>query len=94
MRDRAAAALARARVAAGRAIIDGFFNGASRVARLHPKASPAAHRIEHVADVPYQPGGRREHLLDVWRPLDRPAPMPVVLYVHGGGFRILSKDTH
>ena len=23
-----------------------------------------------------------------------PPPWPVVLYVHGGGFRILSKDTH
>lgn len=94
MRARAEATLARARVVAGRALIDGFFNGASRLARLHPRASPAAHRLEHLVDVPYQATGQRDHLLDVWRPMDRPEPMPVVLYVHGGGFRILSKDTH
>jgi acetyl esterase len=33
-------------------------------------------------------------LLDVYRPIRRRGPLPVVLYVHGGGFRILSKDTH
>src|SRR5262249_8451053 len=40
--------------------------------------------------------GRDHHRLDVYRPLRerRSAPWPVVLYVHGGGFRILSKDTH
>lgn len=94
MRARAEEALIRARIMAGRALIDGFFNSASRLARLHPQASPAAHGIEHLVDIPYQRTGQREHLLDVWRPTNRPEPMPVVLYVHGGGFRILSKDTH
>src|SRR6185295_2594817 len=35
-----------------------------------------------------------EHRLDVYRPTNRSGPFPTVLYVHGGGFRILSKDTH
>ncbi len=90
----AGAALAQARVLAGRLVVDSFFEGASRLARLHPRAAPAAHGLEHLVDIPYQATGRREHLLDVWRPTDRPQPMPIVLYVHGGGFRILSKDTH
>ena len=94
IRARAADVLARARMLAGRAVADGFFVGASRLARLHPRAAPAAHRIEHIVDIPYEASGSRDHLLDVWRPMDRPVPMPVVLYVHGGGFRILSKDTH
>jgi len=47
------------------------------------------------------------HLLDVWRPLEagatkkstknrahHGAPWPIVFYVHGGAFSILSKDTH
>ena len=45
-----------------------------------------------------------EHLLDVWRPLGvsppprhrahHGPPWPIVFYVHGGAFSILSKDTH
>ncbi len=92
-----------ARMFAGRAVVDTFFESASRLARLHPLAKPEAHRVEVIRDVPYLPTGMREHLLDVWRPMDHRraggsdgdrAPMPIVLYVHGGGFRILSKDTH
>ncbi len=93
--------LAQARMVGGRLVVDAFFEGASRLARLHPQAKPEAHRVEVIRDVPYQSTGLREHLLDVWRPMQDSAgppgptgPMPIVLYVHGGGFRILSKDTH
>ena len=88
----------------GAVVADGFFSGASRLARLHPKAKPHRHAVEHIADVPYLAGANlREHLLDVWRPAGdavasssrfRGPPWPIVFYVHGGGFRILSKDTH
>jgi acetyl esterase len=44
--------------------------------------------------VPYVDGGAREQVLDVYRPHGGTGPWPVVLYIHGGGFRILSKDTH
>ena len=33
-------------------------------------------------------------MLDVYRPKSAGPRLPVVLYVHGGGFRILNKDTH
>lgn len=46
------------------------------------------------SDVPYLPSHRREHRLDIYRPADGAGPFPVVFYIHGGGFRILSKDTH
>lgn len=32
--------------------------------------------------------------LDVYRPRNASSPLPVVMYVHGGAFRALSKDTH
>ncbi len=91
----------------GAAVIDGFFNGASRLARLNPKARPERHGIEHITDLRYAEGTTtRDHLLDVWRPSTEPTkltaktarppgpPWPILFYVHGGGFRILSKDTH
>jgi acetyl esterase len=94
----------------GAAVVDGFFNGFSRVARLHPQASPARHAVEHLRDIRYFDSTLREHLLDVYRPAHPTAgrhagapptyrrhhgpPWPIVFYVHGGGFRILSKDTH
>jgi acetyl esterase len=83
----------RVRRRAGAAVVDGFFRGASRLGRLHPHADPARHGVRVVRDVPYREGGRTEHLLDVYRP-EGEGPWPAVLYVHGGGFRILSKDTH
>jgi acetyl esterase len=42
----------------------------------------------------YVPGSRvREHVADVFVP-DLPGPLPIVLYVHGGAFIHLSKDSH
>jgi acetyl esterase len=75
-------------------VVDNFFRVISRVGRLHPNARPARHNVEVVRDVPYINGGLPEHRLDIYRPTNVPGPWPVVLYVHGGGFRILSKDTH
>jgi acetyl esterase len=80
-------------------VLDSLFRGLSSAGRLHPRARPSAHRVEVIRDVAYLPTGRPEHRLDIYRPspesqwADR-RPWPVVLYVHGGGFRILSKDTH
>jgi len=90
--------LSRIRRRVGAVVVDGFFNGASRLAKLHPKAKPSHHGVEHIADLRYAAGTTtRDHLLDVWRPdpaTQGPGPHPIVFYIHGGGFRILSKDTH
>jgi acetyl esterase len=102
---------AEARRHLGAFVVDGFFNAASRMGRLHPRSNPERHAVEHLRDVSYRDSGMREHLLDVYRPVHptrRDAssstrlhyrrysgpPWPIVFYVHGGGFRILSKDTH
>jgi acetyl esterase len=79
----------------GAAITDGFFKGAANGARYLPVAHPRIHGVEVLRDQPYTSSGGEHHLLDVWRPANRSgAKLPVVLYLHGGGFRFLSKDTH
>jgi acetyl esterase len=87
--------VARLRRRAGALAIEAFFEGLSRSTRLLPKARRALALAEVSRDLPYRPTGRTEHTLDLWRPRDRgPGPLPAVLYVHGGGFSILSKETH
>lgn len=85
---------ARLRKQAGAFAVDSFFRLASRAGRLHPASRPERHGLERVRDVPYRDTGMPEHLLDVYRPERRDRPLPAVLYIHGGGFRILSKDSH
>lgn len=85
---------ARLRQRAGAVVVDNFFRGASRLGRRAGLARFDRHGVEVLRDLPYLKTGRLDHTLDVYRPIERSGPLPVVLYVHGGGFRILSKDTH
>ena len=86
--------LRRARVRAGSLVVDNMFRGLAAAGRLLPIADPSRYDIDVSRDLPYFDSGDRQHLLDVWRPRAPTGPMPVVLYVHGGSFRILSKDSH
>jgi acetyl esterase len=79
---------------AGATLVDNFFRGISAAGRLHPRARPHRHSCEVIRDIAYIDDGKPEHRLDVYRPTHRSGPFPTVLYIHGGGFRILSKDTH
>ncbi|HEX4621792.1 MAG TPA: alpha/beta hydrolase [Myxococcaceae bacterium] len=78
----------------GARLVDGFFTGTARLGKLIPLSRPELHNVEVLRDIPYREGGHREHLLDVYRPRNARRPLPVVVYFHGGGFRILSKDSH
>ncbi|MEZ4400450.1 MAG: alpha/beta hydrolase fold domain-containing protein [Kofleriaceae bacterium] len=69
-----------------------MFHGLAYAGRLHPQARPARHGVAVERDRAYGPDPA--HVLDIYRPIARAAPLPVVFYVHGGAFRILSKDTH
>jgi acetyl esterase/lipase len=93
-RARAGALTERLRVHAGAMLVDGFFRGVSRAGRLHPAAKPERHNVEVLRDIPYRGTDLVEHRLDIYRPTKLRPPLPVVLYAHGGGFRILSKDSH
>jgi acetyl esterase len=74
-------------------VASAFFEGLSSVGQLHPAASPKRHGVEVERDVVYGPDATF-HLLDIYKPVHRPGPWPVVFYVHGGAFHLLSKDTH
>jgi acetyl esterase len=73
-------------------VVDGFFSTLSRLGRALPSANPNRHGVEVIADLPYGPHGDA-NLLDIWRAPEAEG-LPVVLYIHGGGFRSLSKDSH
>ncbi|MCP4500396.1 MAG: alpha/beta hydrolase [Deltaproteobacteria bacterium] len=79
----------------GGMVISNTFKAAAKVARLHPQANPAKHGVEVKKNIAYVDDGNSVHSLDVYRPVDLGKKLrPTVLFIHGGGFRILSKDTH
>lgn len=86
--------LTQLRRGAGALAVDNFFRFMSVAGRLHPDARPEKHDVGVIKDVPYLEDGSPDHLLDVYYPRQRPGPWPVVMYLHGGGFRVLSKDSH
>lgn len=69
------------------------FGTAALAGRAYP-GGEALGKIERLRDIPYRPGGDPGHLLDVYRPKQRDGKLPVLIYMHGGAFRILSKDSH
>jgi len=74
-----------------------FENAFRLLARIHDfsKAQQAAAgRCEKIADIPYLPDGNPDHLLDIYRLKYAAHPLPVILYIHGGGFVMCDKDTH
>ena len=72
---------------------DRAVHAAARVGYSLPPASPRQYGVRLHRNIPYRNTGSRSHLLDVYEPV-RPGPHPALMYVHGGGFAVLSKDTH
>ncbi|HET6343728.1 MAG TPA: alpha/beta hydrolase, partial [Myxococcota bacterium] len=62
--------------------------------RLSPLGLRHRRAVEVLRDIPYRDSSSPAHRLDVYRPRRATAPRPVVLYVHGGGFTVLSKESH
>ncbi len=73
---------------------DGFAHAFMRVRFGLPDLHPRRFGLVLERDVVYGPTGRSSHTLDVYTPARASGPLPVVMYVHGGGFSMLSKDTH
>jgi acetyl esterase len=66
----------------------------ARVRYTMRDADPRRYDVVVHRDVAYADPGDVFHRLDVYIPARANRPMPVVMYVHGGGFSMLSKDTH
>ncbi len=79
----------------GTRVLDSLFRSLSRAGQIHPAMRAARREVEVVRDVAYVDDGAAAHRLDIYRPRAPAEKLrPAVFYVHGGGFRILSKDTH
>lgn len=75
--------------------VEQMYSQAAYWGRKSRQADPSRHGVEVIQNVRYDESSTSDdHLLDVYRPVEREGLLPVVLYIHGGGFRILSKDTH
>lgn len=59
-----------------------------------PWAIQSWRRVQVERNIPYRPTGRRHHRLDVYRLRDTAELLPTVMYIHGGAFSMMSKDTH
>jgi acetyl esterase len=79
---------------AGGALIKGMLTSATHLMRLHPRARSILSEVTVERNVRYGPDDSATHILDVYRPKGVDGPLPTLLYIHGGGFRILSKNTH
>lgn len=42
--------------------------------------------VEMIGDIPYKEDGTKFHLLDIYRPEANDGKLPVIIYIHGGGF--------
>ncbi|MFO1470145.1 MAG: alpha/beta hydrolase [Turneriella sp.] len=71
-----------------------FYLRFSQLGRLHPLWNPLAQGVQVLTDIPYLPTGSSFHTLDIYRPAHIKGHAPVVLYIHGGGFTMLSKESH
>jgi acetyl esterase len=59
-----------------------------------PPLRPERHELEIARDVPYVDAADRFRRLDVYRPRGARAPLPALLYLHGGGFQFFDKSSH
>ena len=90
----------RLRLSRGALVYTAVDRAAHALARLRyalPDAQPERHNVLLEPDVPYstsRTSRSHHHRLDVYVPMRASRPLPVVMYVHGGAFASLSKDTH
>ena len=73
--------------------LDRFFSLLEEQGDALCTTTPQSVMARHVArGTAYLPTGSPDHTLDVYRPTDRTGPLPVVLYVHGGGWAVYRVD--
>jgi acetyl esterase len=77
---------------------NGVDKAANRLSRLGygvlPWVIQSWRRVHVEHNVPYLNTRKRSHLLDIYRPRDAVGRLPAIIYIHGGAFSMMSKDTH
>jgi acetyl esterase len=79
-------------------VLDRLVHGYTRARYLFPTGELALGAVHVTKDVAYGP--LRTHRMDVYRPANsqpdvpQAGEKPPLVYVHGGGFQMLSKETH
>ncbi len=76
------------------ALFESVIDAVALLGASHPGANPDLYDVDIVRDIHYRDSQDDANTLDVYLPTTKPGPWPVVLYAHGGGFRLLSKNTH
>lgn len=50
--------------------------------------------VEEFTNIPYIDSGKRCYMMDIYRPKNAPAPLPVIVDFHGGGMVLCTKDVN
>lgn len=74
-------------------LVEAMYHGGATLGELHPGARPERHGVVRHDSIAYRRSGLGAHHLDVYRP-QQAESAPVVFYVHGGGFRFMTRRTH
>ena len=74
-------------------LVDRFFSTLSALGKRTPPAVKRLKALEKTINISYGPHGQW-NTLDIYKLPSERQKRPVMLYVHGGAFRALSKDTH
>ncbi|HVT35682.1 MAG TPA: alpha/beta hydrolase, partial [Nevskiaceae bacterium] len=75
-----------------RKAINGVIRSYARLGEYVAEMRAARKKVEVLRDVTYGPNPYNK--LDIYRPHFSPRPLKVLLYIHGGGFMLCSKETH
>ncbi len=75
-------------------VLTNLFHQFANMADLTPLIRGIRKQTDVIRNVPYRSDGGKAHLLDVYRPKNRTGLLPVMIYIHGGGFTLCSKETH
>ncbi len=75
-------------------LFENSFYVIARIKEFSAYQQAARKRCQMHLDIPYLPDGKKAHCLDIIRPRVYGQTLPVMIYIHGGGFAMCSKETH
>ena len=75
-------------------MFEGLFEGMALVSDFSRRQREIRDLSDITRDLPYDGGADPACTLDVYRPKQSDGKLPVLIYLHGGGFSMCSKETH